>query len=48
MELYSQCCGCDHDHRFTYDHDYKLGVCDYCKKHCEFEEVKTNKKERSK
>ncbi len=39
MELYSECCGCDHDDRFTYDSDYKLGVCDYCKEHTNFQEV---------
>ena len=44
MEMYSECCGCPNDERFTYDSYWKLGVCANCKEHCEFEEVETNKK----
>ena len=39
MELYSECCGCDHDNRFTYDWELHTGICVYCLEHATFEEV---------
>ena len=43
-ELYSTCCGYNHDERFHYDEEYNQGICVFCKDHATFEEYDEEEK----
>ena len=36
MDLLSECCSAHHDHRFSFDDEWNMGVCSDCKEHSEF------------